>query len=85
MAAARQDLAVDQCPTMESIMEYAKYAQAEAEDLALVMGSSKASTTSLNTNTAPAIGSEGGSVQFGGVHGGEAKGSVQVLGLNSWL
>ena len=33
MAAARQDLAVDQCPTMESIMEYAEYVQAQAGDL----------------------------------------------------
>ena len=56
MAAARQDLAVDQCPTMESIMEYAEYVQAEAEDLALVVGSSKGNTTGLSINTASVTG-----------------------------
>ena len=50
MATARQDLAVDQCPTMESIMEYAEYTQAEAEDLALMAGSSKAPTACGNVN-----------------------------------
>ena len=56
MATARQELAVDQCPTMESIMEYAEYVQAEAEDLALMTGSSKTPAAGANVNMSTAGG-----------------------------
>ena len=50
LAAVRQELQVDQRPNLPAVQEYAEFLQAEAEDLSLMAGASKVSSSAAATS-----------------------------------